>query len=363
MADSNSQDHIVYDPEEVIFAADGSVESMNDPDTGEVIKSDPVPEPRERSGPYDETDDEGNNPEDNRENSRRNTNRDSDEDGHDALDEMLADTLSAYGMIDEDGNASDEIEWNGERTRVRDLSSEDRREFLGELRERDRQEAAGTTPEEQELLDFLRGGGNLREALGVSSAGSGAVSSLSADEINLADIRQQYPTLSDEEVQEELADRQASSRYENKTGQIRERLGAQETADNARAERQEYEREHQLFVEAGSKLTSVLGFPVEKPVLDYLMARTASQEANGQSPFLNSLTPEKMLRLEYMDTYAEHIDAHYKQAVETAYKRGKSDALSGAPRTPSGRGGSAGNTRAGQPRDEKNYADYTLGDD
>ena len=354
MADSSPTDHIVYDPEEVIFAADGSVESMNDPETGEVIKSDPVPETRERSGPYDETDEDGYNPGD----ERRGASPDGDE-----LDEVLADTLSAYGLVDEDGNASDTIEWNGEQTRVRDLSSEDRREFLGELRERDRQEAAGTSPEEQELLDFLRGGGNLRDALGVPAAGSGAVASLSADELNLTDIRQQYPGLSEEEVREELADRQASSRYENKTGQIRERLGAQETAENARAERQEYEREHQLFVEAGSKLTSVLGFPVEKPVLDYLLARTASQEANGQSPFLNSLTPEKMLRLEYMDTYADQIDAHYKQAVETAYKKGKSDALSGAPRTPSGRGGSAGNTRAGQPRDDKNYADYTLGDD
>ena len=353
MADSSPTDHIVYDPEEVIFAADGSVESMTDADTGEVIKSDPVPEVRERSGPYDDTDDEGNNPGDERGSSS----------GDDELDEVLADTLSAYGLVDEDGNASDAIEWNGEQTRVRDLSSEERREFLGELRERDRQEAAGTSPEEQELLDFLRGGGNLRDALGVPAAGSGAVASLSADEVNLTDIRQQYPELSEEEVREELADRQASSRYENKTGQIRARLGAQETAQNAQAERQEYERERQLFVEAGSKLTSVLGFPVEKPVLDYLMARTASQEANGQSPFLNSLTPEKMLRLEYMDTYADQIDAHYKQAVETAYKRGKSDALSGAPRTPSGRGGSAGNTRAGQPRDEKNYADYTLGDD
>lgn len=347
MADFNSTDQTIYDPEEVIFAADGSVESMTDVETGEVIKSDPKPEPKaDPSGPYDGTDEDGNKADDRRSSA-----------GDDELDEVLADTLAVYGLDD------DAIEWNGEETRVRDLSPEDRREFLAELRERDRQEAAGTTPEEQELLDFLRNGGDLRQALGIAPAAGSAVASLSADEVNLADIRQQYPALSEEDVQEELADRKASSRYEAKTGHIRERLTQAEQQQQQQAEEAEFRAEQQLFVQASETLTDVLGFPIVPEVKQFLLSQTATKAENGNSPFLNSLTPDKVLRLQFLDTYAGEIDKHYKAEVQAAYKKGKADALSGAPTSPSGRGGSAGNTRSSQRLDDKTYADYTLGDD
>lgn len=348
MADFTPTDQTVYDPEEVIFAADGSIESMTDPDSGEVIKADPKPAAKaDPSGPYDGVDDDGNRDDDDESHDR----------GDDKLDPVLADMLNAYGFDDDD------IEWNGEQTRVRDLSPEDRKEYFNELRDRDRQDAAGTSPEEQELLDFLRQGGDLRQALGVAPAANSTVGSLSADEVNLADIRQQYPNLSDEEVQEELDDRKASSRYEAKTGHIRERLTVQEQEQETMAEEQEFRAEQQQFVQASNSLTEVLGFRVAPEVKQFLLSQTATKAENGNSPFLNSLTPDKVLRLQFLDTYAGEIDKHYQAEIKAAEKRGYQKALSGAPTTPSGRGGSAGNTRTGQPKDDKRYADYTLGDD
>jgi len=354
MADSASNDSLIIDPMDVIFDEHGNVESMTDPDTGETVTSDEVPEARQPRGPYDETDDDGNNAGD--ENGNGNTAGDAD------LDPVLADTLAVYGLVDEDGNATDAIEWNGEETRVRDLSAEDRREFLQELRDSAVREAAGTTAEEQELLDFLRQGGDLREALGLPASAGGQVSALSADEVNLADIRNQYPGLSDDEVQEELADRKLSARYESKTGQIRERLTQAEQVATTKAADDEFQAARQVFVETANRMPDVLGFKIEPAVREFLLAQTATQEANGESPFLNSLTPEKVLRLQFLDSYAGQIDQHYKSEVDAAYKRGRADMAKGAPTSPSGRGGSAGNTKPVNPRDQKSYADYTLGE-
>ncbi|WP_216726085.1 hypothetical protein [Hymenobacter siberiensis] len=332
----------ILDADDVIFAADGSVESMTDPDTGEKVTADPQPdEDRDPDGPYDHTDADGNRPDD-----------DGDND-NDELDPVLADVLEAYGLED------DTIEWNGEETRVRDLSPEDRKEFLAELRT----SAAGLTPEEQELLDFVRQGGSLREAFAseATAAGTG-IAALPADELNRADIRAQYKNFSEDEVEAELEYRKGNPNFERKTGEIRERLTAQEQEQAAIADEQSFRQEQQLFVESAKNLKAVLGFPIEPEVADYLLQRTATREANGMSPFLNSLTPEKMLRLEYLDTYADQIDAHYKAEVAAAHKRGRTEALRGAPSTPRGRGGSVGTVSSARSNGRPD-AEFTLGED
>jgi len=362
MTDNPIAELDAIDPDEVIFGEDGSIESMTDPDSGEVIKADPKPEARSNPrGPADINPDQGTRPttdtgDDDQDNNDNQPSQSPSRRTSEAADDFLTDTLAVYGL------ESDEIEWNGEQTRVRDLSSEDRREFLEELRDRDRAEAAGLNEAELELLDFVRSGGDLREAFGGQPAPQSSVAVLDADGLNRLDIRQQYPDLTEDEVSEELEHRKGSSLYDKKTGALRERLTTVEQVEQQAASEREFTAQRTQFTTAASALTEVLGFPVNDQIRQHLLARTASEEQNGQSPFLNSLTPERILRLEYLDTFAPQMQAHYEEQIKASYKRGREEALNGAPTRPSGRSGSAGGTaRQAAPRDEKQYEDYTLG--
>lgn len=351
------------DPDEVIFDEDGGVESMVDDETGEVIKADPKPESaRVPHGPSDV-----------------NPDLDADEPSApqtagrggaakslaQAERDLLADTLSVYGLDD------DQIEWNGEQVRVSELSADERREFLTELRDRDRQEASGLNEAELELIDFVRSGGNLAEAFGGQAAGAPSqIAGLDTDALNRLDIRQQFPDLTDEEVEGELEDRKAGKLYDKKTDALRSRLTEAESQQQQRVAQQEFQQQRQQFTTAAGSLQEVLGFPVNDAIRQHLLEQTASQEANGNSPFLNSLTPEKILRLQFLDTFAQQMQQHYEQRSKDEYKRGRTEALSGAPARPSGRSGSAGASggngqRTGDAtrRDTTNDSEYTLGAD
>lgn len=342
------------DPDDVIFGEDGSIESMTDPDTGEKIVADPKPEAKPGPrGPGDINPDDNDGPEDD--------DKPASQRGQAPVSEQeldfLTDTLAIYGL------ESDEIEWNGEQVSVRELSPEERREFLTELRDRDRAEAAGLSAVELELLDFVRNGGNLAEAFGGQAAPSeSAVAALDADGLNRLDIRQQFPDLTDEEVESELEDRKAGKLYDKKTGALKERLVAAEQAEFQVAEQREFEAERAQFTTAAAALTDVFGFPINDAIRQHMLQQTATREQNGNSPFLNSLTPEKVLRLQYLDTFGEQMVQHYEQQLKDQYKKGRTDALQGAPSRPSGRSGSAGSTARGQQRDTSNDSDYTLGE-
>ena len=354
------------DPDDVIFGADGSIESMTDPDTGEVVKADPVPEVRAPRGPGDINPD----------GSVRGV-AGTDEDGQDGdgdnnapaarsgksnsafEQEFLADTLAVYGLD------SDEIEWNGEQVRVGELTLDERREFLQELRDRDRAEAAGLDPAELELLDFLRAGGNLADVVGPQPvAGESQVAALDADGVNRLDIRQQFPSLSEEEVEAELEDRKVGKLYDKKTTALRERLTQTEVTERQRAETQEFEAERQQFIAASAAIKEIAGFAVSPEVSQWLLAQTATRQENGQSPFLNSLTPEKIQRLQFLDAFEPQMRAHYEAEIKAAEKRGREQALQGAPSRPSGRSGSASvrSQGTGTRHDPVEYADYILGE-
>lgn len=195
-------------------------------------------------------------------------------------------------------------------------------------------------PVHQQIVDFLKDGGDVQKlAKQLLSNDPAAQAKMMTDqEIVKLGIKKEFAEFTDEEVEAELKDmspekvaRRAKAlrtRFEKEVPNIDNLTLEQKNIKLKAANdlRTEYETESKSVRDYLSKAKNVAGVPVNEEMKSFLASRVIPENENGDSEFLKGLnSPEKLIRLEFLDRYHEKIrqstqDFYYKKGINDAAK-------------------------------------------
>ena len=235
------------------------------------------------------------------------------------------------------GYEGDEISLeDGSSVKIADLTTEQqlnlvtnefarmREEFETSLAEKPKGEEL--TEDERHLVEFLRNGGTAKDLAKyiIDNDPDNAHKSLTDDELVLESLRNSMPGASEEDIQEEFKLLKEAGRVEKRAQLLRQKLGSGEIklADISAKHRQAVEarqaKELEAEIEDAKKLKSysaqvkeIAGIPVDPTVINAVVKDLIPDVPGEDSVFLKSLaSPEKLLRLQFLDKYAEEVFEH-----------------------------------------------------
>jgi hypothetical protein len=224
----------------------------------------------------------------------------------------------------------------------------------------------GLSPEALQFDQLIKSGMTPEQAL---EQLSGSIGQLGEDELNVRDIREQYPTFTEEQVQAELEDRKAGRNYHAKTEALRAKFQASQpnleqlTAQQQEAMTAQLEAERAEIVRTVQELPNVDGFQVSDEIKNHLLAKMVELEENQLSPAVNQLdNPANMFKALYYLEFMPQIVQHYHSEIQAAEERGYKRAVEGFPNRPVTADAGAPQGSAGKPaaqaqprRDDPNY--------
>lgn len=259
----------------------------------------------------------------------------------------------AHYILKMGGYELDEIEFeNGEKVNIADLSAEQQLNILTSEFSRMREEYEGEiskAPKPQELpqdaqalVEFIQNGGTAKELAQyiLDNDPDNAHKNLTDADLVLESIRKSMPGASQEDIQEEFDLLKEAGRVEKRAQLLRKQLGSgeiklsdisQKHSDLMESNRQ---KELETEIDDAKKLTSyakevkeVAGVPIDPSVINSVLKNLIPDSPGEESNFLKSLNnPEKLLRYQFLDQYAEKIMEHVanesiKEGIELERQR------------------------------------------
>jgi hypothetical protein len=212
---------------------------------------------------------------------------------------------------------------------------------IKELNER-KPELKFEDPQAQTLVDYLKNGGDIKRlAKEILSKDPAAQATMLSDaEVVKADIKKNYPTYSDADLEEEfkeMSEAQVARRAKAARANLvnsKPDYSALTVEQKAQQEKLNtdaitaFETEKKNVVDKATALEEIAGVKVSKPIRDYLLSQVLPENKDGESKFVEALagSPEKLLRLSFLDTYHEKL---MKQAADHYYKKGLAEGNKG----------------------------------
>jgi len=254
-----------------------------------------------------------------------------------ALDLFLAE----HGIVD------GKLIYGEQEVLFKDLTPEDQLEVL---RQAVQPEPVPLEGDLKHVKDLLDAGKDLREIARDILGDQGAP--LSIDELNIRDIKEQYPDFDDAEVQAELEDRQAGRNYEKKSEKLRAKytpqpadLEALSTQEQARIAT-ENAAERQNIIVGAAETATVFGYEVTDEIRNFVLPDLLEVEENGNSRFVNMQDdPKKMFEIAaayrmmplvngFWQREIDRLTAEHKVELAKARESGQAEMISGFPTRP-----------------------------
>lgn len=159
----------------------------------------------------------------------------------------------------------------------------------------------------------------------------------SNEELVTMHLKNVYPDISDEELQEELEGMAGTSRFERIASRVRESLSKQNLGEGdfakavqqyretySKKEAEDFTAKRQELTQYAESLEKFGDIPLSKEVKDFVMQDIDSDSHEKNSPFLDSLDkPDRLFRLSFLDKFHEQI---VKNTAEYYFDLGKKEA-------------------------------------
>lgn len=197
-------------------------------------------------------------------------------------------------------------------------------------------------PMANQVLEYLKEGGDIRKlAKEILSKDPVAQAKMLSDEevVKLA-LKKQYPTFTDEEIAEELKDmgekriaryakayRAQMEKEQPDISNLTEEMKAAKALELQRA-KEEFEAEVAKVREEAAKITEIGGIPVNKKIMDYLLAGIIPKDFESDSEFIQELNgnPKALIEYRFWKTYGKAIQ---EKTAQHYYEKGLRDANAG----------------------------------
>jgi hypothetical protein len=159
----------------------------------------------------------------------------------------------------------------------------------------------------------------------------------SNEELVRGHLKSMYEDFSDEEIEEELAAMQNTSRFERIASKVREQMmnkpfgegdlsKALETfkTNSTKKAVQEYQDETKGIMEFIEKTNEFSQIPLSKEVKDFILSDIVSEAPEKNSKFLDSINdPERLFRLSFLDKFHEQL---VENTAKHYFELGKAEA-------------------------------------
>lgn len=280
---------------------------------------------------------------------------DGDENGNEDDEEY---TNEAEYILRKMGYDKDEIDFGGDigKVKISDLTPEQqvivaRQEFdsmIESFEERLKEaESKGVQFEDkqaQQILEYLKEGGDIKKlAKEILSRDPAAQAKMLSDEdIVKMGLKKEFPEFSEEEINEEFKDlatkdgavaRRAKAlrtRMEKQQPDFSDLTEGERKAreEGIQAEVNQFKAESENIRKVAKTIKEIAGVPIGDQHREFLLNKVIPSKMEDDSEFIQGLSkPDKLLRLQFLDTYAEKLaEYHYKRGLEAAKaKNGKKD--------------------------------------
>jgi hypothetical protein len=320
----------IIDPENVFFDGNHNIETIFDPESKETFQTDKDEEDKE-----DPDKDKAAEPAGNEGGEPAETNK----------EEYLN---RAHYVLKMTGYDQEEIELDeGVVKKIADLDDSEQVAVLvkeienmatyyeGVLAEENKKVAEFQNEDEKQIIEFLRNGGDkIKLAKHIlSNDPTEKVSVMSDEEIVKAELKKEFPDLSDDDLDEEVADLKERKRLEKKAGIYRDRyqkanpeinslLAEQQTKAKADAEanRARYEKEAAELREVAKKTTNIAGIPVSEDIINRSLTKLIPPNPDEDSEFIRGLTPDKILKYQFFE---DNFDKIIQDTAKHWFKKGQ----------------------------------------
>lgn len=254
-------------------------------------------------------------------------------------------------FLAERGIVDGKLVYGEEEVAFKDLAPEDQLEVLKQLVP-EQSEAPALEGDLKHIKDLMDAGKSIkdvaREILGDELSGA---QQLSTDELNIRDIKEKYPTLTEEEIEIELEERKGSRLYEKKSEVLRDKFSqTQETdlAKMAETERTrvaaENEADRNRILTTVSELKDVDGWEINDDIKNYVLEDLIETDEQGNSKFVNIQDdPKEQFKMAYYYKMMPQIVNYFQQQITQAYEKGKAEIVGGFPAKPISNGGTGSN--------------------
>jgi hypothetical protein len=191
-------------------------------------------------------------------------------------------------------------------------------------------------PQAQQILDYLKEGGDIKKLAKeiLSRDPAAQAKMLSDDEIVKLGIKKEFPEFTEEEINAEFQDMEKAGSISRRAKALRNRMEKEQpdfsslTKEQREAkdaqiqiEREQFDKEVANVKDTAKKLGKIGGFPITEQIAEYLTSKVIPKTMQEDSVFVQKLNnPEKLLTLEFWDTYGETI---IKKTAEYYFKKGQ----------------------------------------
>lgn len=190
---------------------------------------------------------------------------------------------------------------------------------------------------EKQAVEFLREGGSLQDLAKeiTNQDPNAAYANMSSEDLVRGKLKDENPTWSDDEIEEEITDLKDRNKLERNAKSIRASLkpdldlsalkapdGSQENTFNE----QEYQAEVANVVRTAMGIKEIGGVPMNDEIRNSVIHHIVSLNENQTTPFLEELnSPDALFEAAFWKMYGKDI---IKQIHDTAYNKGKKDVAS-----------------------------------
>lgn len=198
----------------------------------------------------------------------------------------------------------------------------------------------------QESLDELINS-RLQQLLDLQQTNTNDFESMSSDAVYLKWLKENNPEATEDELTSDLEAAKQMKTFEKTVTGIKQVFidkQAAEIREQKEAERQaelvELENDRKLIVENVAQIKEVAGFTVDDVEKNEILSSILEVNEHGDSLFLEEVfsDPNKLFKAAYLykngEKLLDEMAAYYKKEMTKQYRKGKEDAMSGAPRKP-----------------------------
>jgi hypothetical protein len=249
----------------------------------------------------------------------------------------------AHFILKSGGYDLDEIEFeDGLKVKIADLTEDQQlnimtNEFMrmqkefSETLEGSDSKVPELSEDQQALVDFMGKGGTAKQLAQyiLENDPDNAHKLLTDDDLVLESIRKSMPGAEEEDVLEELRILKEAGRVEKRAQLLRKQLGTGEIKFSDISQKhgaflkasqdKELEEEREEVRQLNEKALStkeIAGIPIDQAVAKSILKDLVPEQEGGESNFLKNLqSPEKLLRLQFLDRYAEEVFDHISKSA------------------------------------------------
>jgi hypothetical protein len=224
-----------------------------------------------------------------------------------------------------------------------DQTVEEYQQVIKELEE-NKPEFRFENPQHQQFVDYLNDGGDIKKLAKeiLSRDPAAQAKMLSDDEIVKLGIKKEFPEFSSEEVEDEFKDMEKAGSIARRAKALRTRMeksqpdfsdlsAEQRKAQETALEDQlaTFKTESENIRKAARKLTEIAGIKLEEAHLNFLVNKVIPSRMEEDSDFIKGLeNPEKLLRLQFYDTYGDKLsEYHYQRGLAEAQAKAKKGSI------------------------------------